>query len=85
MATYDVASNFCQAVAAALIAAAGALPASLTSSADVERVLFTDLRLPVPPCAMPGGTAGLAGRAAQYDIQRHTHVRKYMSTQDIFS
>jgi len=39
---------------ACIIARVGAAPASLTSSGDVERVLFEDLKLPVPPCAVIG-------------------------------
>ena len=41
-----------EALAAKIVSDAGAAPASLTSSADVERVLFEDLKLPPPPCAV---------------------------------
>ena len=41
-----------EALAAKIVRDAGAAPASLTSSADVERVLFEDLKLPPPPCAV---------------------------------
>jgi DNA polymerase theta len=45
---------------AGIIGRAGAAPASLTSSNDVERVLFQDLKLPVPPYAVieRGGGGG---------------------------
>ena len=37
---------------AVVSAVPGAKPASLASSADVSRVLFEDLKLPPPPCAL---------------------------------
>ena len=63
-----------EAEAEATLRAAGAAPASLASSADVARVLFEDLALPPPPCAVmdAGATAGLRRRRQRFRTDGET-------------
>ena len=63
-----------EAEAAATLVAAGAAPASLTSSADVARVLFEDLALPPPPCAAmdAGAKAGVRRRRQRFKTDGET-------------
>ena len=54
-----------EAECAAIVSRAGAAPASLTCSNDIERVLFQDLKLPVPPCAVIERGGGHGGGVAK--------------------
>ena len=61
---------------AGIVGRAGAAPASLTCSNDVERVLFHDLKLPVPPCAVieRGGHGGASAKTFKKKFRTNAEV-----------
>ena len=73
-----------EAEAAATLVAAGAAPASLTSSADVARVLFEDLALPPPPCAAMDAGARTGARRRRQRFKTDGETLRALESQHAF-